>query len=168
MAEPPPLIRDPPFTSGPVAMRTGATRQFLCSSRPKASLQENSISASSCTRSVLTNSGSGGPKPKRREHQETCGPHARPGTGDNSGFATAARIKLARRTVSPEALSGILANLLVLLDHSTFRRFNEPDQHVHVLTAIRLRLQLFQGLCGVAFGGKKNLIRLLNLSNSLL
>src|ERR1700730_8001877 len=92
----------------------------------------------------------------------------RPGTGANSGFATARRIKLARRTVSPEALSRTLANRLVLLDHSTFRRFNEPDQHVHVLTAIRLRLQFFQGLCGVTLGGKQNLISLLNLSNSLL
>jgi hypothetical protein len=92
----------------------------------------------------------------------------RPRTGAHSGFATARRIKFARRTVSPEALSGSLADLLVLLDHATFRRFNEPDQHVHVLTAIRLRLQLFQSLCGVALGGKKNLIRLLNLSNSLL
>ena len=78
------------------------------------------------------------------------------------------KIQACPRTVSPEALSGTLANLLALLDHSTFRRFNEPDQHVHVLTAIRLRLQLFQGLCGVAIGGKKNLIRLLNLSNALL
>jgi len=167
MAEPPPLIRDPA-----VHLWAGRCENWRHAAVSMLKPPEGEPAGETRFRPQAVQGRflpiPGAADRSRREHQETCGPHARPGTGDNSGFATAARIKLARRTVCPEALSGILANLLVLLDHSTFRRFNEPDQHVHVLTAIRLRLQLFQGLCGVALGGKKNLIGLLNLSNSLL
>ncbi len=54
-----------------------------------------------------------------------------------------------------------------LLNHSPFRCFNEPDQHLYIFASLRLGLEFFQRLRGVEFRGEQNLIGMVNFANSL-
>ena len=94
MAEAPPLIRHPAVHLWAVAVRTGTTRQVLCSNRSKASLQQKLDSGRKQYKV-----GSYEFRERQAEAEEKIkkrvGLMMRPSTGANSGFVTARRIKLA-------------------------------------------------------------------------
>ena len=54
-----------------------------------------------------------------------------------------------------------------LLNHSPFRCFNEPDQHLYIFTSLRLGLEFLQRLRSVEFRGEQDLVGVVNFANSL-
>jgi len=62
----------------------------------------------------------------------------------------------------------LLASDASLLNNPSFARLNKPDQHLHIVSPVRFRLQFFQRLRSVQLRGEQDLVGAMNFRNPLL